>query len=395
MTLLVEPNEEFADTLSFALGEDVRRVEGPAAVMRDLEENPDELLVVIGPDVELGKVVELAGTLQLDRPHLGVVLLRRRIDVHLMGRAMRAGIREVVGPEDLGAVVEAARRSLQLSRRRRSAEPAVDGSEPRQARVVTVFSAKGGCGKTTVATNLAAALADDGSTRVCLVDLDLEFGDVAITLQLVPERTLIDLVPMAGTMDEHGVRSVITTTGTGVDAVLAPISPRDAGRIVPALVTELVRVLRRMYDVVVIDTPPTLSEQVLAAFDLADVTVLLATLDVPALKNLRVTLDTLDQLGHPGDTRLVVLNRADARVGLKLSDVEATIGVPVSLQIPSSVEVPAAINRGLLIVRDQPEHEVSRRMLELAGRISGTDREPVAAGRSAALKSLFRRGSAR
>jgi pilus assembly protein CpaE len=246
-----------------------------------------------------------------------------------------------------------------------------------------------------VATNLAAALADDGSTRVCLVDLDLEFGDVAITLQLVPERTLIDLVPMAGTMDEHGVRSVITTTGTGVDAVLAPISPRDAGRIVPAVVTELVRVLRRMYDVVVIDTPPTLSEQVLAAFDLADTTVLLATLDVPALKSLRVTLDTLDQLGHPSDTRLVVLNRADARVGLKLSDVEATIGVLVSLQIPSSVDVPATINRGLLIVRDQPEHEVSRRLLELAGRIGGSDREPVAAGRSAALKSLFRRGSAR
>jgi len=289
-------------------------------------------------------------------------------------------------------VVAAARRSTDISRRSRTAERAAGAGDEREGRVVTVFSAKGGCGKTTVATNLAAALAADGSTRVCLLDLDLEFGDVAIALQLVPERTLVDLVPMAGTIDEHGIRSVITSAGQGIDAVLAPTAPGDAARIVAGLVPELVRALRSMYDVVVIDTPPAVTEHVLAAFDLADVTVLLATLDVPAIKNLKVSLDTLDLLGYPRESRIVVLNRADARVGLKLSDVEETIGTPVSLQIPSSGDVPAVINRGRLIVREQPDHDVSRSIRDLAARIGPAVPEPVPAGRPGPLRSLLRRG---
>jgi pilus assembly protein CpaE len=393
MTLIVEADEEFAATLAFALGDDPRRVDGPAAVGRVLDEHPDEVLVVVGPDVDLVQALDLATAWQVDRPHVGMVLLRRRIDVHLLGQALRAGVREVVGPEDLGEVVAAARRLTEISRRRRTAER-VTGSGDRHGRVVTVFSAKGGCGKTTVATNLAAALAANGSTRVCLLDLDLEFGDVAIALQLVPERTLVDLVSMAGTIDEHGIRSVLTPAGPGIDAVLAPTGPGDAARIGADLVPELVRALRLMYDVVIIDTPPAVTEHVLAAFDLADVTVLLATLDVPAIKNLKVSLDTLDLLGYPRDSRVVVLNRADARVGLKLSDVEQTIGMPVSLQIPSSGDVPAAINRGALIVREQPGHEVSRSLKDLASRIADAHPEPVAAARPGPLRSLLRRGGA-
>ena len=392
MTLIVEPDEEFAATLAFALGDDPRRVDGSTAVARDLEEHPEEVLVVVGPDVDLTQALELATAWRFDRPHVGMVLLRRRIDVHVLGQAIRAGVREVVGAEDLGAVVAAARRSKDISRRSRTADRSAGGGDDRQGRVVTVFSAKGGCGKTTVATNLAAALAKDGSTRVCLLDLDLEFGDVAIALQLTPERTLVDLIPMAGTIDEHGIRSVLTAAGPGIDAVLAPTAPGDAARVDAALVPELVRALRLMYDVVVIDTPPSVTEHVLAAFDLADFTVLLATLDVPALKNLKVSLDTLDLLGYPRDTRMVVLNRADARVGLKLSDVEQTIGTPVSLQIPSSGDVPAATNRGRLIVREQPDHDVSRALLDLAARITPAVPEPVPAGRPGPLRSLLRRG---
>jgi pilus assembly protein CpaE len=395
VTLIVEPEGEFATTLAFALGDDPRRVDGPTAVERDLDEHPEELLVVVGPDVDLTQALDLAATWQIERPHVGVVLLRRRIDVHVLNQALRAGVREVVGPEDLGGVVAAARRSAEISRKRRTAEWAAGNGEEHHGRVVTVFSAKGGCGKTTVATNIAAALAADGTTRVCLVDLDLEFGDIAIALQLVPERTLVDLLAMTDTIDEHGIRSVITPVGPGLDAVLAPTAPGDAPRVGAGLVPELVRVLRRMYDVVIIDTPPAITEHVLAAFDLADVTVLLATLDVPALKNLKVSLDTLDLLGYARDSRMVVLNRADARVGLNLSDVEETIGTPVSVHIPSSGDVPAAINRGRLIVREQPVHEVSLALLDLAARITRTGPELVPAGRSGPLRSLLRRGGTR
>jgi pilus assembly protein CpaE len=200
---------------------------------------------------------------------------------------------------------------------------------------------------------------------------------------------------MAGSMDEHGVSSVTTTGGEKLDLILAPTTPGDAATIPAGIVTELLQVLRRMYDVVVLDTPPALTEHVLAAFDASDLFVLLATLDVPALKNLKVSLDTLDLLGYPRESRLLVLNRADARVGLEIGDVEQTIGAPVGVQIPSSGDVPASINRGRLLVQEQPEHAVSRAVLAMATQVSGVSRtDSVSAGRGG-LRSLLRRGGTR
>ena len=187
----------------------------------------------------------------------------------------------------------------------------------------------------------------------------------------------------------------MTVAGDGLRVLLAPTGPGQAGSVEPGMVPELVRVLRHMVDVVVIDTPPAITEHVLAAFDTSDTLVLLATLDVPALKNLKVSLDTLDLLGYPKDSRLLVLNRADSQVGLEVSDVEQTIGAPVGVQIPSSGDVPASINRGRLLVREQPDHAVSRSVRALATQISGIAREePVASGRGG-LRSLLRRGGGR
>ena len=272
-----------------------------------------------------------------------------------------------------------------------------------EGRVITVFSAKGGCGKTTVATNLAATLAAGGAAAVCLVDLDLAFGDVAIMLQLVPARTIADTAAMVGTMDEQGVRSLITPHSPGLDTLLAPTGPGEAERIDVKVVAELVRVLRRMYDFVVIDTPPAFTEHVLAAFDASDCYVLLATLDIPALKNLRLTLDMLDLLGYPQASWLVVLNRSDSKVGLGLDEVERTLRVPIAAQMPSSRDVPASINRGVPLVVDEPGHAVSQAIRELAGIVVRAGRHHDArppsaeASRSVAAEALsvLRRGGSR
>jgi pilus assembly protein CpaE len=142
----------------------------------------------VGPDIDLAPALELTSALHLERPHVGVVLLRRRVDVGVLNQALRAGVREVVNPDDLSGLTDACRRSTEVSRRITGS--LANAPEKRQeGRLVTVFAAKGGCGKTTMATNLAVSLAVDGR-RVCLVDLDLAFGDVAIALQLVPSRTI-------------------------------------------------------------------------------------------------------------------------------------------------------------------------------------------------------------
>jgi pilus assembly protein CpaE len=294
---------------------------------------------------------------------VSVVLLRRRLDVTVLAQALRAGFREVVASDDLTSLSSACRRSLEISHHLAgisgAAPVVVDG------KVVIVFNAKGGCGKTTIATNLGAYVASTGA-RVLLVDLDLAFGDVAISLQLRPAASVADLVAMSGHIDATGLASVVTKHDSGLDTLCAPNQPGEADGITGPLVGEMLRVARRLYDYVIIDTPPAFSEHVLAAFDVCDLSVLLATLDIPSVKNLRLTLDTLDLLGHPRDGRIVILNRSDAKVGLHTEDVVAAIKQPIAAMIPSSSHVPASVNRGVPIMLDEPKHPVSLALRALA-----------------------------
>ena len=358
MAILLDSDREKSAQYAYAVEGGARVVETWPQLTKELADDPQEVLVLIGPDAPMEPALKFAEEQRLARPALGVVLLRRRIDVTVLGSALRAGIREVVPPDDVNAITEACRRSLEVSRRALGWQPAEASSA--EGRVVTVFAAKGGCGKTTMATNLAATLAAGGQRRVCLVDLDLSFGDVAIAMQLFPTRSMVDAVTMRDTLDEKGVRSLITPHSPGLDALLAPLEPGDAEKIAPAVVSEVIAVLRRSYDFVVVDTPPDFKESVLAALDLSDVYVLLATLDVPALKNLRLTLDMLDLLGYPRENWQIVLNRSDSKVGLNISDVEKTLKVPIAAQVPSSRAVSASINKGIPLVIEQPNHAISQ-----------------------------------
>jgi len=363
MAILYVADRATSDSFAFAVGTDAVIVDSLPALIRAVDEHPQELLVVMGPDVELVGALQFTEANRMHRPHLGVVLARRRVDVTILGQALRAGVREVVNPDDLRSVADACRRSLDLSRGILGAAgeaPAFEG------KVITVFSAKGGCGKTTVATNLAVSLAAGGAHTVCVLDLDLAFGDVGIALQLLPQRTLSDAAAMVGSMDVTGAQSLLTAHSPGLWAVLSPVHPGDAEKIAAPMIAELIRTLKQMFEYVVIDTPPAFTEHVLTALDLTDVQVLLATLDIPAVKNLRLALDTLDVLGYPRQGWRIVLNRSDAKVDLTVADVARTLGTTIAALIPSSRAVPASINRGEPIVLAEPNHPVSVAIRALA-----------------------------
>ena len=204
MLVIVSGDAATAESLRTAVGKPAEVVASVDAARRYLNEHHGVDVVLVGPLIDSEPALELARAMRVARPQLGVILVRRRVDTAILGDALRAGIREVVPERDLSAVATAVARALDVAHEMRVQSEQVPDSEDtgHEGHVVTVFSAKGGCGKTTLATNLAAALAAGGRREVCLVDLDLAFGDVAIALQLFPAHTIADAVAMGDTLDE-------------------------------------------------------------------------------------------------------------------------------------------------------------------------------------------------
>jgi pilus assembly protein CpaE len=390
MPILCGPTVRTGDAF-LSIGGQVRTADDLQAAAQMLDNDPAETLLVIGPETATSEALSFAAALRLARPTVGVILARDQVDVTLLTQALQSGVREVVSADDPAAVSAACRRSQDVSQRL-FAVATEDGEPARDGRIITVFAAKGGCGKTTLAINLAVALAKDTGFRVCVVDLDLAFGDVAISVQLDPARTMVDALAMAGHVDTAGALSLLTRYGPGLEMLLAPVAPGDAEKVPPALVGELLSVLRGMFDYVVVDTPAQFSEHVLVAMDSSAHHVLLTTPDVPALKNLRVTLDMLDMLSYPREIRSVVLNRSDSKVGLSMEDVERVVRCPIAAHIPSSRAVPVSINMGTPITLATPEHPVSQAITRFAHEsLSGA---PVTATRGLLSRRRARRRSA-
>ncbi len=390
MTLLFEPHRRDAQQFAVLLGSDVRTAMSAADLATMLRQNPTEMLAVLGPGVDLEDALAVAAEYRVSRPAMGVVLLRERLDVGLLGEAIRSGVREVVAANDPAGLLAACARSLEVSRQMGPVNIRRTGGSEFDARVITVFAAKGGCGKTTLATNIAVALAAGGARRVGLIDLDLAFGDVAIMLQLVPERSIAEAVGLGDQLDETSVRALITPYAPGLDTLLAPAGPAEAERVSQGLVADVLRIARGMFDFLVVDTPPQFTDHVLTALDASHVHVLLTTPDIPSLKNLRITLDTFDLLDLPKESRVVLLNRADAKVGLTAADIERVIRVPIMAHVPSSRDVPVSINRGVPIMVDNPQHPVSKAIRDFSlGRLTGpTIGEPAFRGLRALLNKV-------
>ncbi|HEX6351485.1 AAA family ATPase [Actinophytocola sp.] len=224
-------------------------------------------------------------------------------------------------------------------------------------RVTTVLAAKSGCGKTTLATNLAALLGAGGVRSVCLVDLDLAFGDVANMLDIEPQRTLADGIPLTGSLHQSNVHTVLTTTSAGFDCVLAPTEPGEAEQVPVALIGKLLTKLSWLYDHVVVDTSAHVTVHTLAALDHAHQHVLLTAPDRPALSSMRRTLDMLDMLPYDRIPRHVVLNRCDSRIGLETSDIEEVLKHQVAAELPFAWEVTAAVNIGVPLAALRPDHQ--------------------------------------
>jgi len=363
MPIIVESNPSNAELFTSVTGSSSVVVETLDELKRKLHETTNEYAIVLGPGVDLDAAAALADMLRVTRPSMSVILIRRRVDTSVLAEALRSGMREVVEERDLtglGAAVGRAREVWQ------ALNAPLTSSSANHGQLVTIFSPKGGVGKTTLAVNLAIALSNKGEKRVCVVDLDLGFGDIAITLQLIPARTMADAVNFESGLEFEVLEPLLTPHGTGISALVAPVQPDAKDSIPASLVGRVLSMLKDNFDYVVVDTAPNFDEFVLQAFDETDVLLLVTTLDVPTLKNVKIAVETLDLLNFPKPRRRLVLNRADDKVGLSAEEVEGTLGMKIDASIPTSSQVANATNSGQPITSALPKHPVSVAISALA-----------------------------
>jgi pilus assembly protein CpaE len=317
-------------------------VEGIDRSRTQLDERSSDLLLV-ATSGESEPALELIRQAAQRRPEQPIVVLATGEPNGFLMRAFAAGADDLVvlpaGAGQVGFAIEKV-----LARRRRATV------QVEQSPMVCVLGPKGGTGKTLTACNLAVSFAKQGK-RAALVDLDLQFGDVGIALGLTPERTMYDLAASGGSLDEEKLEGYLTVhPGSGLRVLLAPTQPAQAGVISVEFLQDVYRSLRGSSDVVVVDTPPAFSPEVIASVDLSTHLCVVGTLDAPSLKDTKLGLETLELMGHDLDEVKLVLNRATANVGITRGDAESILARRPDVFVPEDREIPRMLTEGRPVV---------------------------------------------
>jgi pilus assembly protein CpaE len=324
-------------------------------------------VLVLSPAIKEPDAFGLAEFVERSSPTTSVVMVRDGAMNGLLPKAMRAGIRDVIdlsqGGEELR---EALRRAVVWSGNLRSARgDTVAEAHRLPGTIVSVFSSKGGTGKTFLSSNLAVAIAQELTLDTALVDLEFGVGDVFSYFGKEADRPLQDIIALSEQADRDAIQGLGTKLHEHLWGYAPPANPAS-DTISSESMGKILRALRRTFDFTVIDATAGYSDPVLATFDLSDTICLIAGLDVVSLRHLSLALETLLSLGFPRDRFRIVLNRADSKVGLTPQDVERVMKVKVDAMIPSSRLVPTSLNKGAPVVLDQPRSEVSKALVAFA-----------------------------
>jgi pilus assembly protein CpaE len=343
------------------------------------ESTPD--LVLVGcsghSEAALGVIRDLAGR-RVDCP---VVVLYEGNPNGFMDTAFEAGADDLISLP-LSAQQLAFSLEKVLIRRRGPGQGVA-------APLIVVLGPKGGTGKTLTTCNLAVALANRDA-RTVVVDLDLQFGDVGLALGLKPTKTIYDLAIAGGTVDIDKVDGYLLEHSSGARVLLAPVRPDQAAAVNVAFLRKVLELLRSRYDFVIVDTPPAFTPEVIAAIDSASDLCVVGMLDALSLKDTKIGLETLLQMGYRLDEIQLVLNRADTSVGIGQNDVEHLLGKVPDVLIPSDRAIPRAITDGRAIVEIEPKSGAARAFVSLAEYYL----EAARAARAAALTPIVTEPSA-
>ena len=352
---------------------------GEEAIQMAMDLRPD----VVVMDINMPGMDGIAAAELISQrlPTVAIIMMSVHGEAEQMRRSLQAGAREfLVKPFSSDEFSETIKRVYDREEARRHqiqaslpTVPAAEAAAPdADHQVIGIFSPKGGSGRTTIATNVAIALRQQTNQRVALLDANLQFGDVGVLLNLNPKtRSIVDLAD-GGEPDGDLVESVMIEHSSGVRALLAPPTPEGADLIAPAYLKTVVEHLRTLHTYTVVDLPAGMDDHSLAIMDMADQIVIMAALEITAIKNLRLFLEVADQLGYERSKLRIVMNRSDATQGIRMGDVESSIRRPIDATIISDGRLAVlAVNRGVPFVLSNPESPLSRDVNRLAQTLIG------------------------
>jgi pilus assembly protein CpaE len=410
--LIVDDIPETRDHLAKLLGfeSDIEVVGSAASGLEALELagglTPDVVLM----DINMPDMDGITTTEQLASraPTASVIMMSVQGEADYLRRSMLAGAREfLVKPFSSDELTSSIRQVYERERDKQSriavapaagggpASPGGSNDPGEPGTVIAVFSPKGGVGRTTIAVNLAVAAHQEANQRVCLVDGSLQFGDVGVLLNLNPKnKSIADLAPeLESGVELESLDTFVINHSSGVKVLLAPPSPEMAELVTAAGLRRVVEALRMRHDLVIVDCTSSFNDVTLGLLDAADIILTVLSLEITSIKNMRLFLEVADQLGYERDKVRLLLNRADSTLGIRVADVESSIGRKVDHTIVSDGRsVVYALNRGVPFVLSNREAQVSQDIIRLASSLAGDREVPTteSADRKAAQKkSLF------
>jgi len=327
-------------------------IEGPAdprKLEKNIEEEDPELLL-LGPGWDESVLKKSVNELSSNDPGMTIIVAVAG-SLELSKILIEAGAKEVINvPIESAKLLQTIQKCL-----KKDSKPAKQERKREGGKIITVFSTKGGVGKTVVAINVAVGISKKKSSEVVILDLDLQFGDVGVMLKQSPKYTIYDLVSSGEDIDKTRVKSMLTEYSSNFKSLLAPLQPEHADLILPKTVNPTLSALRQLADYVVIDTPPLFNDNILSVLDLSDHVILVSTMDLPSVKNVKLCLQTMKLLGYPQEKVKLILNRVEKGIGLSVEEIEKSLKMKISQTIPNDKTVLLSVNKGVPVVEEAPK----------------------------------------
>lgn len=369
--LVVDEDDEFVSIAK-------QLFDGRLPVARTLDEasqtieSGDVRMVLLGPTYKDDQHMEQIRTLHNQDPALVLMLVAEEVTSDLLRRGMRAGVSDVLETPLDEPKIEAAIEQFghDVLKRQSAAVKPITSVEGAEGRLVTITSAKGGSGKTVVATNVALLLNRIPDIKVCLVDADLQFGDVCLVLQLEPRFTMVNASHELHHLDAELLDSLLTEHPSGLKVLAAPLEPAFADDITTTGLMQMVDVLLENYDYVVIDTASMLDELILSLFEKSDDILMIVDMDLPSVKNAKLALETMRLLKFSTANVKLVMNRSNAKARLDNKEIENALKMRISAAVPSDAVVAASVNEGRPVVETDPKSKVAKGFESVAALIA-------------------------